>query len=197
MKFITTRVLSWEKLNAIREAKFIRSMYVWIFAVPVLAKLFQTVEDVVYLTVFRHVFEVHLSLPFSWQVFFWCAVSFGLANILALIFAPNIIKENKSYSDFQVAGKGEEHLGQYTSEIKALELYRPFSRERPAFESYAVMQDDYREHLRKTFWELYNEANQKRFRIRIVCTVCYTLGFSLLAWLLFSNIFWVVRFVLP
>lgn len=189
---INSKSLGWEVLNAVREAPFIRSMYVWIFSVPVVVKAFQKTEDVVWVEIFGAEFRLHLSLPFSWQVFFWCAVSFGLANLLTLVFAPKIIKENKSFDDFQRAGKGDVHLSQYASDLKRSHTaYR--------WDSFAatheIQWDNYRAFLKEKFWEFYSTANMERPYIRGVCSICYMLGFGLLGWLVCSNIFWVLTYL--
>lgn len=191
MKFITTKIPYWDTLNAIRETKFIRSMSVWIFVVPVVAKVFQKVEEAVRLDVFGQEFELCLSLPFSWHVFFWCAVSFGFSNLIVILWAPKIIKENKDFSSFRVAGKNENHLAVYANEvgsqIKPFEFSRTHSPEE---------EGHYQDYLRGQFWQLYDHANMGRFFARCFCGFGYLVGVLLLGYLLLSNICWVIRFAL-
>jgi len=45
-------------------------------------------------------FEFVAKLPFSWRLLFTAAILFTLASLLYNIFAPSIIKENKSFGEF-------------------------------------------------------------------------------------------------
>ena len=189
---LTKEKISWSSLRAIQRTKFIGSMYVWVLIVPVAAKVFQKVEELVALNVFGHVFRLQLSLPFSWQAFFWCAIFFGLANALTVAFAPRIVKEQNNAAEFISAKKGDLHLEQYAKEIG-------HGHSRYDWEQYAqsdeVMRRRYEAHLVGSFWKLSEHANKTKPWVRYVCALCYSMGLLLLGYVLLVNTIWVIRYM--
>jgi len=116
LSHISLRVINsfgWQTLRAIQNNKLIKSMYVWLFIVPILAKIVSYVDDKIQIVVFEKIFILDLVLPFSWQSLFFTAFLFVIANLLFVLFAPNIIKEHINYQDFINSGKGEKQLEEY------------------------------------------------------------------------------------
>nr|MBF4401390.1 hypothetical protein [Vibrio anguillarum] len=56
--------INWSNLNKVHDVKLISSMYVWIFIVPVAAKVLSGTNELALVTIFDYTFELHLKLPF-------------------------------------------------------------------------------------------------------------------------------------
>lgn len=104
-KLLSKLNMGWQELRQIQRSKFISSMYIWIFVVPVVAKLLFKIEEHLAFDFFGQKIELVLSLPFSWKIFFYCALSFSIANSIV------------SFSGFIGDGKNHEHLKDYAKDI--------------------------------------------------------------------------------
>lgn len=80
---------NWSQLNQIKDVKIISSMYVWIFIVPILAKVLSLVSDIATVTVFNYTFEVNIGLPFSWRSFYFSALFFLWQQLFIRLAALN------------------------------------------------------------------------------------------------------------
>ena len=92
--------MSWLKIADIGNSKIVRSMLIWMLITPIFAKLFATVNTI-NVTFLQLDNPIVLGLPFSWQVFFFCALSFTAANAIYSYKCPELIKKYKYYSDFK------------------------------------------------------------------------------------------------
>ncbi len=92
--------MSWLSISEIGNSRVVRSMLIWMIITPVLAKAFSSVNSVNF-SIFKTDQAIILSLPFSWQVFFFCALSFTIANIIFLIKCPPLIRKYNNYADFE------------------------------------------------------------------------------------------------
>ena len=185
------------KLNAVR---LINTMYVWIFIVPIMAKLLENVGGEVQLTIFEHNFVVHLALPFSWVAFYFSALSFAAANLLFQLRCPNVIKEQQDYSEFRRANKGVEHLDTYLPEIgmnweglrQRLEQQDEYLHE-VAEVSNPKAEDGL---LRKRFWAVYSHGNKSRPVWRLLAFLLYAIGGVLILIVLGQNAVFVTKYLL-
>jgi len=141
--------------------------------------------------VFGQHIEMEFSLPFSWKIFFFCALFFGIANIIVITFRPRIIKDHLSYTGFIGDGKGEDHLNTYSIEIGG--HYRSFSETPEHLRTHVESREDY---IKNNFWSIYNESNSYRLFWRITCSIFYVLGFILFGWVLIRNVIWVISAVI-
>lgn len=62
--------VEWEILKKFRNDKFISSMYVWLFVVPIVRKFLSKLNENFPFEVNGRVYEVVLQAPFSWNMFF-------------------------------------------------------------------------------------------------------------------------------
>ena len=84
------RLIEWDQLRKIKEIRVIRSMYIWLFIVPVSAKALSTINTEAKLIIFNHIFDVNLTLPFSWKIFYFSALSFAIANVIYPCLRTNV-----------------------------------------------------------------------------------------------------------
>lgn len=92
--------MNWLHLANIGNSKIVKSMLVWMLITPVLAKALNSVNSVS-LPFFQTDQSITLSLPFSWQVFFFCALSFTIANIIFTLKCPSIVGKYNNFADFK------------------------------------------------------------------------------------------------
>lgn len=168
----------WEQLAKLQKVKAVRSMYVWLFVVPMIAKILSRIEDVATVTVFGYMFELELVMPFEWKVFYFSALFFAVANLLFLLKCYSLTKDHSSFSEFEAAGKGAFQLDEYAREASI-----------PG-ENYAC--EHWGEklqiaHVQQPFWKLYDQLNIARPIWRMICFCCYLAGFILMAIVLYQN----------
>jgi hypothetical protein len=73
--------------------------------VPIAGKLFFAINDIIDFQIFGTQITLHFSVPFSWKIFFFAALAFGLGNAIWQLCSPEIIKNYSSYADFVRQGR--------------------------------------------------------------------------------------------
>lgn len=111
--------MNWLKLANIGNSKIVKSMLIWMLITPILAKALSSVNSVT-LPFFQTDQNLTLSLPFSWQVFFFCALAFTIANIIFTYKCPSIISKYNNFADFKTKEDSRylliNYLHEHTSE---------------------------------------------------------------------------------
>ncbi|MEI8606658.1 hypothetical protein [Pseudoalteromonas sp. B160] len=107
----------WSVIRSMADIKLVKISYVWIIIVPILAKSLNKITEVLPITIGQVTIELNLALPFSWQLFFFSALTFTLAQFLYAIFCPDIIKKYKNINEFQDDGKSVIQLGSYLKNL--------------------------------------------------------------------------------
>lgn len=171
---------SWESLSKIQNTWHVKTTYVWLFIVPIAAKFLSQLDDNVTLTIFQHQFNVLLNLPFSWKMFYFGALCFSLSNVMYLARCYPIVKENRSYFDFEKNGKGKLQIVQYAKQI-GMEL----GSEVCASSTDQLKNSD----LKDVFWEVFQEASIRRKPERVVCGILCTLGYVSIFIVLVENLY--------
>lgn len=92
--------MNWLQIADIGNSKIVKSMLIWMIVTPVFAKALSSVNSI-NISFLETDNNILLSLPFSWQVFFFCALSFTAANLIYAFKCPSLIKKYKHYSDFE------------------------------------------------------------------------------------------------
>jgi hypothetical protein len=177
----------WSQLKVLPRVKVISSMYIWLFIVPLVAKAISSVSGIADLQLFGHKFSVNLSLPFTWQIFYWSALLFSLGNIVFHLRCPRIVKEHENAFEFIEAGKGESQLVSYKEEVH----YPSEKFDKEEREASGSMQDLNRRY-RSRFWFIYDYANDDRKLWRIACAGLYTLGLLLITYVFVENLLTVI-----
>ena len=199
MKNIKYPKILWSQLKKLNAVKFINTMYVWIFIVPILVKALENIGDTAKLTIFSHTFIAQLSLPFSWVLFYFSAMSFAAANIIFQIWCPNIIKEQSDYSEFRGANKGVEHLDHYLFEVGMNweGLRKRIENQDEYFSEVAEVSNPRADdgELRKRFWAVYSQANSWRPIPKYLALALYLTGGALISYVFWQNAEFVINYV--
>ena len=95
----------WSSLRAFGTNRVVKSAYLWLVLVPIAGKFLSAVNDVADFQILGTQVSVHLSLPFSWKVFFFGALAFSFGNSIWQFCCPEIIRKHSNYSDFINQGR--------------------------------------------------------------------------------------------
>ncbi len=109
MPAIVSRVLAmrwclfrdWSQIKRWCSNRFIRSSVIWIWLVPIAAKLLERVSDTVCIRIFDTALPLRLRLPFSWTCFFLGAVCFAFARLWYIARCPRIVQEYDNFAEFE------------------------------------------------------------------------------------------------
>lgn len=195
----------WEVLSGVGNSKLIRSLSIWFFVIPVLAKFTENMPEVIDLGIFQPTMKVQWSLPFSLQVLYLATLFFTAANILYLVFAPKIIKDYSSFSDFQekegsfeaIKQMFEPLLNRSSDKYQEMLLLNFFSHVKTD-QTLGVHDKKYRRkfdacnvvgaHHSEAFSNIKGAYNVERPLVQVIIFIFYLFGFLCLGWLVFENI---------
>lgn len=170
-------------------------MYIWIFIVPIAAKLLSKTNEIIFLTIFNYTFEVNLGLPFSWKMFYFSALFFTIATIIYQTRCPRLIKEYQNFSAYDQEGKPEWHLRSYAEDINIdFDTYKE-DHEGAMLDHDGEIKSG-KDFTSSIFWHLHGEANEKRVVFMWACVAAYAAGFILLFLVFFQNLWWVIRSII-
>jgi hypothetical protein len=176
----------WSFLAKIQKYKAVKSMYIWLFIVPLLAKALIKIDNLVDLTIFNHQFTIQLGLPFSWKIFYFSAIFFSTANLIFTLRCYNLIKDHNNFSDFIDQGKGEIQLDNY-AKVAGLSLEKIGFNKEDDESIYPQLLISEGKNLQDPFWTIYEKLNIARTNSRIICSILYALGFILISIILYQN----------
>lgn len=189
--------LCWTCLKSLQKTAIVKSTYIWLFFVPLVAKSLSKIEkDVLSIEINSVVYSFDLELPFSWVMLFMSALLFVIGNVIYLVSAPKIIKIYDNYGDFLSKGDSFNALLQYNK--KDIEH---MNKDRSNFQK-AINMDEkiignnktnpYEKDKRKDmFADIFYHYNHDNFKGRVACSIFYFLGGVLFSIILIQNISWV------
>lgn len=199
MKRHFSNAVNWSALGRLHSIAAVRTMYVWVFVVPIAAKLLEHVSGTVTLNVSATPIKLHLGLPFSWVAFYLSAVSFAIAELIYLLRCPRVVRDQATYTQFRDAGKGVEQLDKYIYEVglnwEGLRLLLERQDDYFAQEAEAENPPQPDGLLRKRFWATYYHGERERPISRLTCTMLYLSGASLVAYVAAQNLRYVVEYL--
>ncbi len=179
IKSIVTLVPGWRALKRYGKNKAIISSYIWIIIVPIAAKIIPEIND--YLDSIGIV--VNISLPFSWELFYYSAVFFSISSYIFSTQCPYIVTKYDTPLDAKNTGYGINQLDTYFfDKIKE----NGIEREKELKDNYNNINEGEDEYNDK-FWIVHREFSQRRLFWRIICTIGYIVGFGFLGTILIQN----------
>lgn len=191
--------LPWSQLRRINHVRLINSMYIWLFIVPISARLLENIGEMAELVVFGHTFSAQLTLPFSWVAFYFSALAFAAANSVYQIRCPSIIKEQSGYAEFRESKKGVEHLDRYLPEIDMNweGLRQLLVSQDGYFDEIAEVSNPATDDgiLRKRFWAAYAWGDKSRKIAKFIASTLYGVGGALLMYVLCQNVAFVINYL--
>ncbi len=94
----------WSNIKTLGNSKIVKSSYLWIVIVPILAKALGQLNEIITINLLGAQFSLNFTLPFTWKIFFFAAIFFALGQLLFNIYCPSIIKNFQSFADFKNNG---------------------------------------------------------------------------------------------
>jgi len=198
----------WYDLKKIGDTKFVNSMYIWIFLVPFLAKAFEyiSVEKFDFF-IFQQMVPISTSLPFSWVMFYFCALSLALGKLIYIIRCPKIIKDHPTYQSFLDEGKKLKQLHNYSDDISfnwegllenvSRKLSKLQSEKQVGMDTNAAYYSNLSiEDPLHYFWPIHESAETKYLIHRIGCFTLFLIGFALFGIVVIQNTIAVIHFVI-
>lgn len=176
----------WSRIKRVQQLQVVRSMYIWLFVVPILVKSLSEINDKLTLHAFGETFPVYTTLPFSFWIFYFSAFLFVLSNVIYQLRCPQLIQDHDSWRSFAEHGKGEEHLQDYVRKIK-------------------IDKDDYDKAwevattgspggaLQDQFWEFFKLSEKEGRAWRYCAHIFNILAFIAIAIVVLQNLYTVIK----
>ncbi len=169
----------WSQINRMGKSRLLRSSYIWLFAVPMLAKLLAKIGPEVTFSLWGNTFTIIWGLPFSWQMFYFSAVGFSIASYIYSSWCPPIIRDYERFSDFTDQGKGSNQLREdfnkycdfQNSAFKRLDHH--IKRLLAKYRDLEISRED----LGEIFWTIHSLANSTNTFARLLCWYAYMISF--------------------
>lgn len=187
--------ISWSQIRNLQTQKYVQGMYVWLFLVPVAAKMLENISETVSLTILGERFVIGTSLPFSWPLFYSSALLFVVGHLVWFVYCPAIVKEHRNYASFDATGKGLRELKLYC-ELERLiwsDIELMAQKSSPLYKSSVVQSIPVE--VKLAFAELYAISNLQRPRLRMLSMGFFLLGGTLLALVVMDNTWTVLKMV--
>jgi hypothetical protein len=177
-------VARWDTVGSVKDLPALRSMYIWLFIVPIAARVLDKVKSPLVMPGTEGTLTINLDLPFSWQVFFFAALSASVANLIFFYACPELVRRFPTFSAFEQEGRDNAFLLRY-SESTGLALA-------PNEVRTLNIHDDYgRTQFQALFWRIFDHDNRKRPLLRALCLAFQGLALWGVAIVLWQNVAYV------
>ena len=200
-------LIPWSALGRLASVRVVSSMYIWLFVVPLIAKALSGSSAYAQLTIFGHPFTMNLRLPFSWQIFYFSAIAFSLANLLFYFRCPRIVKDHTSAAEFRGMGKGWGQLLDYRDDarypeqdfkklhdlVKEKKCLAEADRARIDPRGRFYYMHDPANRYYALFNAVYEFADHQRKPWLVSCNALYLVGFCLIGYVFLQNFLAVVK----
>lgn len=210
----------WSELNRLGNSRLLRSSWIWLAVAPIAAKTLSGVDRIPVRFIGPD-FYLSAELPFSWHIFFYSSLAFGLASLIYTVFCPSIVRRYSKVSVLYDSVESEEatqtkivssycdalanRYRRYPDEIQGHlgEFIASFGKKNLTKKKFVTTEDDgyFRFHLSDmllepnsfadSFRAARNEADQTKASIRATCWYLYLVGFALLCVVIVENIYFV------
>ena len=110
-------VPTWSAIRTLGDSKILKSAYFWLLFVPIVVKALARTTPLLTFTWAGTTHTLDLSLPFSWQVFFYAALVTSVANLIYALRCPWIVKRFHSHADYAAEGRGVNQIREQMTEL--------------------------------------------------------------------------------
>lgn len=184
MKFVNRK---WSQISQIHSTEVVKSMYVWLFIVPILVKALSEVPSDINFLIAGQEIPIKMELPFSFFCFYLSAFFFVISNLIFHAKCPQLIKDHSSWRSFAEHGKGTEHLSDYVDGLDVSEELKESAWNAP----YTGKPGG---HLQDQFWKFHNLGEWQTPKSRKMA-ICFTyLAFFFMVWVIIQNLLAVSKY---
>lgn len=198
---------TWDTIRNFGEAKVLRTSFLFLFLVPVIARLLANVPDEVIVPLFNKSITIPLDLPFSWFVLFLSACFASIGNIIYAILCPELIKQYKDFPAYIADERDGTHLLPYLKKISfqsaSSETSEHVEAVRRLYNNSPISSDDVADHLQgkrtlnpRTFYFMRDSVNLAQPLVRLGASVSYFFAFICLGVIAVQNIYFVFGYML-
>jgi len=202
---------SWNWIARVGNNKITKSSYYWVFFVPFIAKIIEKLPEI-----------PSLELPFSWKIFFFSSLCFGIGTLLYNWKCPDLVKKYESWEKYKKVGLTKGQLLVFFSNwlrnngvIRTAEndivthnevvktVYEKFSdNSRPDLlqikdawysAKYMPIQDKLEN---EAFWYIRSLMYNDKLKYRIIIGTIYAIGFILIGLLIAINTYYVIKAII-
>lgn len=112
---------TWETIKGFGQAKILKTSYVFLFLIPVLAGMLSKLPEEIVIPIFEKKIPIVLDLPFSWFILFISACFASIGNIIYSSFCPSLIKEYLNFPSFKDHRRDGTYLLSYIRKLSFLD----------------------------------------------------------------------------
>jgi hypothetical protein len=133
----------WTDLRRFGESRTLRSSYAWFVIVPVAARVIAGLRESQ--APWVSLVGLHnVTLPFSWQVFFFAALCVSMGSVIYELGCPRVLREYRTWREFSDSGEPDQRLlGVF---IEVLSKSSPYRGKKWLERSERVVRDDFLEY---------------------------------------------------
>lgn len=195
---------TWDTLKGFGSAQALKSSYVFLFVVPVVARALSRIPPHVTVPLWGKTFEIPTALPFSWVLLFACACLASIGNIMYVVACPRLVREFADFPSFTGAARSGVYL---LGSVRELALVSPKASLLQQLESVRDLYNDIPidlHNLERTlqgvnqvsaeeFYFVRDAANLARPLPRLVASLAYVGAFVCLSVIAIQNVTYVVE----
>lgn len=203
----------WSEVSKLGEHKAVRSSMLWMFLVPLAAKLLMPL-DFLDFSLGGRVMTIDLALPFHWTLLYGAALFFGVGAVLFTAYCPKLIKTYATPTNLRELGKGSrttiDYLVRHAQNVKD---YNHICDRNQVLGQFAVdylglLQDKVSdqsvsailengaildEKLNESFWFVFNFCEHHKPYHRLLVVTSFAIGALFLLAIIVTNTFYVLN----
>ena len=200
-RFITW---TWDTIKGFGETKALKTSYVFLFVVPVVARALQSAPESIVIPFSGKEIELTLVLPFSWVLLFVSACLASLGNIIYATICPTLVKKYDSYPEFHATGRKGTYLLETVRSLSPknsnVEVREHLESINQLYHNNSIRLDATRSAnglkgsaglLPETFYFVHDSANLAKPFWRLIASAAYFGAFACLAWIAIQNAWYV------
>lgn len=189
--------MKWSQLAQLGRNRIVKSSYIWLVLVPLVAKATSTLGSEVWIGGLEQGIRISTELPFSWRLLYYSAVLAALGNVFFALRCPDINKL-RGFGQFESLGLGVRYL---RGVVRHNNLSSSISEESLAIlQSYQTAQQtpgDYHDKVARSdlytlFWDVYHRCSESKTWERRICVGLYASSLLLICAVFGENFMYVV-----
>lgn len=94
------RLTGWDRLSLIGNSRLVKTSYLWLILVPIVARMFEGLPDPLVIYIQSKEIPIPTTLPFRWQLFYYMSFCFALGQIIYAIYCPPLVANFRTYGDY-------------------------------------------------------------------------------------------------
>jgi len=113
----SAELFSWNRLRAWGNSRFVRTAYLWVILITVLANAFSTWHGDGGNSAPGDGFRFQPVLPFNWITFYFMALAFAVAHGLYAVRCPEVVRKYADFTEYRAHHLGFTHLVHQMAEL--------------------------------------------------------------------------------